>query len=321
MKQTEFESLHRPFWHEFELTIEAFHQGEMRQLADFPQNYRKLCQHMAIANSRGYAASIIRYLNTLVKQGYQILYGNQVGRGHAFINFIFVDFQATLIANLRYVLIAALLFLVPLIGVTLMCFFNDEFIYSLMAPEQVRMFESMYDPSVESFGRERQSDSDLMMFGFYIKNNIGIAFTMFATGIFFCVGSLFSLVFNGIHIGAAMGHLASIGYVDTFFPFVVGHGSFELTAIVFAGAAGIKIGYALLAPGNLSRLQSLQMAAKQAIKIMYGAGLMLLIAAFIEAFWSSSSTLTNTVKYSVGAGLWIFVFYYCFFLGRAHRAT
>ena len=132
MKQIEFESTHNVFWKQFEEAIEQLKKGETESLANFPQYYRKVCQHLAIANSRGYDTNRINYLNVLVQKGYQALYGNQVGRGHAFLNFIFVDFQATLRANLRYVLVASLFFLVPLFGVALMCFFNDEFIYSII---------------------------------------------------------------------------------------------------------------------------------------------------------------------------------------------
>jgi len=321
MKQAEFESIHRDFWAEFAQKIQTIKEGEVNLLTDFPNEYRKICQHLAIAKSRGYAITRVNALNKLVEQGYQLLYGNQIGKKSALFTFLFGGFQDALRENSRFIYIAATLFVLPLLVSVIACLLNDEFVYSIMSPEQVRSFESMYDPELRKLGRERQSDSDLLMFGFYIKNNIGIAFTMFATGIFLCLGSIFALIFNGVHIGAAAGHISSVGYTDTFFPFVAGHGSFELTALVFAGAAGLKIGYALLAPGSRSRLNSLQVASIGAIKIVYGAGLMLLIAAFIEAFWSSSSNLSNEIKYSVGAALWILVFYYCFFLGRMRYAT
>ena len=103
MKQAEFESTHRSFWQAFEETVKELSKDEDENLSSFPEDYRKVCQHLAIANSRGYAANIVAYLNTLVQQGYRVLYGNQVGRGHAFLNFIFVDFQATLRANSKFV--------------------------------------------------------------------------------------------------------------------------------------------------------------------------------------------------------------------------
>jgi len=109
-------------------------------------------------------------------------------------------------------------------------------IYSVMGAESVRDFESMYDPENSAMGRERESDTDLLMFGYYIKHNISISFQMFAGGMLFGLGAVFFLFYNGLLLGAAAGHMANIGLGVTFFPFVIGHGAFELTAIVLSGA-------------------------------------------------------------------------------------
>ena len=148
------------------------------------------------------------------------------------------------------------------------------------------------------------------MFGHYIYNNISIAFRTFASGIVFTLGSLFFLTYNGIFFGAVSGHIVNLEYNSTFFPFVIGHGSFELTAIVIAGMAGILIGWSLIAPKNLTRLDALKLAALDAVKLMYGATLFLFVAAFIEAFWSSSTLMSNNIKYTVGSLLWLFVLVY-----------
>lgn len=321
MKQVEFESTHGDFWAEFEQMLADFDATSDDQLSRFPRDYRTVCQHLAIAKSRRYAAGLTNKLNRLVQQGYQAIYGENIKTQGAFLHFIFFGFPATLRANATYVWAAIALFLVPALLMFIACLMNDQMIYSIMDAGSVRGMEGMYDPSLRKLGRERQSDSDLMMFGFYIYNNIGISFRCFATGVLLGLGSIFFIGYNGLILGGVFGHLTALGYSETFYPFVIGHGAFELTAIVFSGAAGLKIGYALLAPGENTRLKSLQYAAADAIKIIYGSTLMLLIAAFIEAFWSSSSTLPIAVKLGVGALLWFFVIYYCFFFGRSRRAT
>nr|WP_330178548.1 hypothetical protein [Candidatus Vondammii sp. HM_W22] len=40
--------------------------------------------------------------------------------------------------------------------------------------------------------------------------------------------------------------MTRIGYQDTFWPFISGHGAFELTAIVTCGAAGLILAHGLL---------------------------------------------------------------------------
>ena len=66
-----------------------------------------------------------------------------------------------------------------------------------------------------------------------------IAVSSNAAGLLFGLGSVLFLIFNGLIIGAICGHLTEIGYGQTFWSFVIGHGAFELTAIALAGAAGL----------------------------------------------------------------------------------
>ena len=105
-------------------------------------------------------------------------------------------------------------------------------------------------------------------------------------GIQLAVAPVFLLTEVPGMIGAVAGYLTQLGYSETFWSFVIGHGAFELTAIALAGAAGLKLGWALLAPGRLPRGEALRLAAIRAVRLLGGAALFLLIAAFIEAYWS-----------------------------------
>jgi uncharacterized membrane protein SpoIIM required for sporulation len=176
----------------------------------------------------------------------------------------------------------------------------------------------MYSPAARSIGRARTADTDWIMFGFYIRNNIGVAFQCFAGGLFFAVGSLFFLAYNGAMGGAVAGYLTERGMAATFYSFVATHSAFELTAIVLSGAAGLKIGHSLLAPGRLTRVAALVKATEESAIILYGVVVMLLIAAALEAFWSSSSVLPAGVKYAVAAACWTSVIGYLVIQG--HRA-
>ncbi len=98
-------------------------------------------------------------------------------------------------------------------------------------------------------------------------------------------------------------------------PFVIAHGSLELTAIIIAAGAGIRLGLSLLFPGRLSRLKSVQVTFGDLMPIVVGFTVMLVLAAFIEAFWSALP-LAIGVKYAVGAILWGLVIAYFVLGGR-----
>ena len=145
----------------------------------------------------------------------------------------------------------------------------------------------------------READDNVAMFGFYIFNNVKIGFQTFATGLAFGLGTLFYLVFNGVMIGAVAGYLTGIGYGTPFWSFVSGHSAMELVAIAISGAAGLRLGAAVVAPGARSRKAALVDAARPAVRLMYGAAAMFFIAAFIEAFWSPLTAFPPQTKYAV----------------------
>lgn len=162
----------------------------------------------------------------------------------------------------------------------------------------VDQFEKMYDPSERRFGVEAEKSfhGKFRMFGFYIRNNIGVGFRTFAGGILVGIGTAALLIFNGIVFGALATHLTLQGEGNVFWSFVIGHGALELTAIVLAGTAGLKLGFSLLKPGSLTRSRDLREAARDSMHIVYGFIFMLVLAAFIEAFWSSATAVSFTTN-------------------------
>ncbi|KMT54355.1 stage II sporulation protein M [Pseudomonas fildesensis] len=324
MKQSLFESRHQPQWQAFAEQLKGLEQGKARgsDVADFPHQYRRLCQHLALAQERGYSSYLVDPLQQLALRGHQQLYRHRSQLGANLLSFVLADFPRLVREQWHFVLIASLLFFGSLVGIALLVYLFPDLIYSIVSPQQVAEMQSMYDPDASRLGRvaERASSEDWMMFGYYVMHNIGIAFQTFAAGLLFGLGSVFFLIFNGLIIGAISGHLTEIGYGQTFWSFVIGHGAFELSAIALAGAAGLQLGWALIAPGHLTRGESLRLAARKSVQMLCGVMVFLLIAAFIEAYWSSSTSIAPWVKYLVGAGLWLLVAAYLTFTGRTPHA-
>ncbi len=303
MKQNQFVRLNNERWQWFEDLCQ--HQEQTFQ-SDFPQQYRRICGELAIARSRHYSPALVDKLNKLVQLGQACLYQNE---GISFKQLI-VQFKQTFPQALyenRYYIWAALIAFWGLAFIAFSWVIADpEAVYHFLDVASVRNLEEMYDPSGSVQSVARLADSDLLMFGVYIYNNIGIAFQMFAGGALFCIGALLPLLFNSFYFGAVSAHIVNVGYTDPFFSFVITHGSFELTAIIIAGAAGCKLGYKLLNPGKFSRAYALKKAGESVLPLIVGAFLMLVLAAFIEAFWSSRD-MPSIIKYIVGSIGWFYV--------------
>jgi uncharacterized membrane protein SpoIIM required for sporulation len=315
VKQQTFEHARSTRWLEFEAMLALIEGGEVCA-GDFPSAYRKLCTDLALARSRGFATSLVERLNELALRGHQQLYGQRAGRPRP-VEFFAHTFPQAVRREGRTLLAAALLFYGTLALVFALDLRDPDLIYRVMSPEKVSQFETMYDPASEHFGAPRAAVGDFAAFAFYIGNNIGVALRTFAWGFFAGVGSLFLLVFNGVVIGLIAAHLTLAGHAEPFFSFVVGHSSFELTAILLGGVTGLRLGWSLVAPGALSRLAALRRAALAVVPLLYGMMGMLVLAAVIEAFWSSNRAVSVEWKVLVGALSWVAVLAWLGLGGRA----
>jgi uncharacterized membrane protein SpoIIM required for sporulation len=178
----------------------------------------------------------------------------------------------------------------------------------------------MVDAYSQGFDEGRAAGVDAGMAGFYVYNNVGIAFRCFATGILFGAGSLFFLIYNGLVIGTVTGYVLQAGHGGNILTFMSGHAPFELTAIIISGAAGLRMGYALIATEGVTRFASLRRAAPEIAQLVVGAALMLLVAAGIEAFWSPSS-IPAQVKWGFSAVGWTLVIGYLGLAGRWRKTA
>jgi uncharacterized membrane protein SpoIIM required for sporulation len=318
----QFETLYQSEWQELDTLLRAFFKVRRKATLAARQGerlatlYRRVCEQLALARARCYPAYILDRLEQLTADAHQAIYQRQEFGAGSMQRFFSVEFPQTVREHASHVLLAATLLLLPMLIVGLLVYYRPDLILSVVDAKTAASFEQMYSPSAESIGRLRDANTDWMMFGYYIRHNIGISFQCFAGGLLAGVGSIFFLLYNGANIGAVAGYLTERGLGATFYPFVATHSAFELTAIVLAGAAGLRLGQGLLIPGRHSRLDSLVAAARRCTLLLYGSTAMLFIAAGIEAFWSSARWLPPPIKYGVAAVCWLAVLGYLTRQGR-----
>jgi uncharacterized membrane protein SpoIIM required for sporulation len=317
MKQERFEQAHREEWAAFEAML-APGKGVPSGAERMPETYRRVCRHLALARDRCYTAGLVQRLNGLVLAGHQALYGATLGLGPQWARFLAGGLARSVRALGKPVLLAALLTGLPLAVLPPAIARNPQLAYLVEDPQALARMETMYQPGAGRFGRANQAQTDVAMFGFYIWNNIRISFQTFAGGILLGLGSIFFLLYNGLHGGAVAGHLAHLGLGRQFWPFVATHSALELPALVLAGAAGLHLGWALLAPGRRTRARALADAAREGMPLVYGAALMDGLAACIEAFWSASALVPVALKLAAAALLWAAMAAYFLFAGRRH---
>jgi len=318
MKQQQFIAQRQDRWELYQRQLQRLRKqrGNTEDLAEFPKHYRAMCNDLALARTRGYSLTLVDQLEHQVHQGHAFLYQARNHLGRAIGRFFAHDFPVLVRSEWKLCLVACLLLFGPMLWLFWHIGHSPEFVYRVLSTDTVQQYESMYEGKD---GLTRSASDNLLMFAFYIMNNIGVALRTFGLGLVFGIGSAFILLFNGIQIGAVGAHLSFAGYQENFSSFVIGHGAFELPAIALAGAAGARMGLNLLFPGGLSRAAALRVGARRAVILLYGVIAMLVIAAGLEGFWSASSASVSA-KYLVGAVLWAFVIFYFVWVGRGSNS-
>lgn len=276
--------------------------------------YRDLCSDLMRARSAGYSGDVIDLLDSLAGRACAAMYSAPPYRLAGLRQLIAAGFPQSVRRHARFVALATALFVLPGLFGFAGALQSRGFAIQVMSESMVEQMEKSYADL--RHGREEGADS--MMAAFYVYNNVGIAFRCFATGILFGLGSVFFLVYNGLLIGAVAGTVAAAGHGRNLFTFIVGHGAFELTAIVISGAAGMVMGYALVDTGRRTRWASLRAQAPDLFRMIMGVALMLLVAALIEGYWSPSAILAP-VKWGVAGALYVLVFAYLLLAGRTPR--
>ncbi len=296
-------------WTELEMLV-ADPRPTGQEISRMAALYRSLCTDLVRARSAGVPVETLQHLDALAGRAHNRLYtGGRVRAGLA-TDLLLLRFPRTLRRNARFLALAAALFCLPLIVGLILGAAGPE-AASVIAPRHaLQGAADMYSDEITG----RSESADTTMAGFYVYNNIGIAFRCFATGILFGLGSLFFLVYNGLVIGAVLGFVTASGFGHNILTFVCGHGPFELTAIVISGAAGLKMGWAL----GLTRVASLKRAGPELVTLVLGAASMLLVAAVIEGYWSPSG-IPAPIKWGVSVLLSVLVAAWLIAGGRTER--
>lgn len=318
--QDEFVAKRKDDWRELDSLLSRgkdLYSYDGATIATLAARYRALCTDLVRAQSAGYSQDLLGYLNGIAARAHSALYGARPLRIGVAVDLIARAFPRALRKNWRLGLCALLLFLIPCAVGLIGSIASPEFARHVLP---ARTLEEMAEAYSKGFDAGRGTGTNAGMAGFYVYNNVGIAFRCFATGILFGLGSLFFLVYNGLMIGTVTGFVTTAGFGHNILTFMCGHAPFELTAILIAGTAGLRMGYALIDTGGATRLGSLRASAGEIGALVMGAAAMLIIAAAIEGFWSPSSA-PAPVKWAVAAAFSLGVTLFLVRAGRPVRAA
>jgi uncharacterized membrane protein SpoIIM required for sporulation len=258
---------------------------DARELLELSSLYRAVCGDAARVGAAGADEGTTAYLDTLLARAHNRLYRAPRPRRGSVLEFLLRTFPRTLREEKSFFFWSAFAFYTPFIFGLICAALLPPFGPAVMGREQVEMFREMYKHAPDE---ARSLGEGSMSVSYYIQHNISIAFRVFGTGVFAGLGSAIMLVYQGLVLGTVTGFLIGDDKARNILTFTCSHSAWELTAIVVAGAAGLRMGWALVATDGRTRLASLRASAPQVARLIGGAAVMLAVAACIEGLWSPS---------------------------------
>lgn len=259
------------------------------ELLDFAARYRETAADLARARTYGVDARVIEYLERIVATGHNAVYGLRGFRRRRFAALLLREFPAAVVQARAYVFVAFLLFAVPAVAGYTLLRQRPEAAYELLPDGMIARAEAGAANRAEGIGYAQAPSPFLpLMASSIVANNVQVAFGAFALGVTAGVGTIVLVVFNGLFFGAVVGLFANYHLTGWLLTFVAGHGVLELTAIFIAAGAGLLVGRALVAPGDLTRHDALIIHGRMAIRLVGAATTLLVLAGTIEGFLSAS---------------------------------
>lgn len=303
-------------WERLEELLTLLDRASLRQLKreevrELGRIYRRTASDLAIARAESRDPRLTNYLNSLVIRAHGRIYRADAQGGQRIRGFFARELPRTFRRTWRYTALAfGVFFLFGLIGF-LGSYQDTEFSELVGVPPAFReLYIETKTHWWEELNKENQIGASQIM-----TNNIQVTIYTFAFGAMFGVGTLFFLAYNGANIGSVLALTYRNGFGNDLVTFMAGHGVIELSCIFIAGGAGLLIGSALIMPGDLSRADALKTRGKDAIRLMMGVAVLLVLAGVIEGF-ISPAPIDPRIKFSIAAITGIALYAYLLLTGR-----
>lgn len=312
-----FIALNDPVW---QRTAElARRAGRRRDLSgaeidELLLRYQDVTLHLSQARTTYRDPALIRRLSTVVAASHAAVHGARVARLATLRRFLGSTFPAAVWTCRRQLVWATALFWGTGIVLALV-FWRAPDRLDLVIPES---YQEIY--AEEDFVDYYSENPSVVFFSRVTTNNLQVSVLAYSLGALAVIPGALILFENGAALGVVAGlFLQRDEFWSVFVVYVLPHGLLELTAITVAGAAGLRVGWTLFAPGDRSRPEALGDEGRRSVTIVLGTALAFLAAGLIEGFVTGSPALPAALKITVGVVAWLA--YLAWILGRGRRAV
>jgi uncharacterized membrane protein SpoIIM required for sporulation len=267
-----------------------------------------LTDDLAYAQTFYPASPTTAYLNTLAGRLHQSLYRNQAEQPRRLGHFWAVEVPLVVARHQVALAWAMGLFVLFTALGALSAAYDTDFVRVVLGDDYVNQTLANIRRG-DPMAIYKSGGSSVMFLGI-AANNLFVALRTFAWGLTLGVGTLYSLFFNGLMLGAFQYFFYQQHVLLPSLLTIWIHGTLEIPSIVLAGGAGFILGGGLLFPGTYARRESLTRAARDALKLALGLVPVIVVAAFLEGFVTRHTEMPVALSLSIIGGSAAFIIWY-----------
>lgn len=272
-----------------------------REVSRFAALYREVAADLARARTYGGSPELVYTLERAVGAGHNLLYSPAPRSVRAAWHWLRYGFPSLVRRRALVIAGAALCLFGPAIATFAVVSADPERAHAVVPATMIARAEEGVTRQQEGRGYVEVPEILMPLFSStLITNNVQVSFMAFAGGIAAGLGTIFVLLTNGVLLGGVAGLFNAQGLNLYLWSFVLPHGVIELTAICIAGGAGLWLGSAFVLPGRRTRRSALVRRGREAVSLIGGVVMLLVIAGLIEGFISPSA-LPALPKLAFGA--------------------
>jgi uncharacterized membrane protein SpoIIM required for sporulation len=323
MELAEFVELRRPKWSALERLLDTAEREGLSKLSlddarSLSRLYRSTSSDLLWVRARAGAADISGYLNDLVGRAYALTYPGRKLRWAAIGRFLSMGFPDVMAREWRMFVASFLLFWAGAgFGWIGMMFDPDAAPY--LVPEQHLKLDPEQRKKDEAANKGASVGQQAAFSSFLFTHNIQVAFFAFALGLTAGLGTAILMFLNGVMLGSLAWVYTSKGMAGWFWAWILPHGIPEISAIVIAGAGGLVLARAMVAPKGLSRRAALKREGQTALQLLMGTMALFILAGFIEGTISQIHPPRLSVLFKVSFALTIGTGVYAYLWSGALR--
>lgn len=288
-----FVAAHRAQWTRLEDLVRRRRSLDGVEVDELVDLYQRVATHLSIVRSHAPHSPLVGRLSALVARARSAVTGTHTPAWREVARFVTVVFPVVAYRARWWWAgtAAAFLFVATLVGAWVVD--DPDVRAALGTPEMIKEF---VEHDFESYYSEHPAASFASQVWLH---NSWLSAQVVASAVLLGAPIPYILLLNAANVGVAGGLMVAHGRGDLFFGLITPHGLPELAAFFLAAAAGMRLGWTVIAPGPRRRTEVLAEQGRAVASVAVGLVVVLLVSGLIEAL-VTPSPLPTWARIGVG---------------------